>query len=269
MDHVIFSEIAEQVSDFDPITLAEMDSVKLMDRTDLKFMIPVSRLSYILSLVQSHYRVLEMESKRIFTYETLYYDTRELTLYHQHQAGRLNRYKIRHRNYVDTKGSYFEIKLKNNKGRTIKTRIKREMGGCGGLDEHSGSFLRGTTNLNPDRLKPTLWVHYGRITLVSIYTTERITIDLDLTFSSDGRSREFGYVAIVEVKHEKENSASFFLEMMRRQRFREGGISKYCFGMISIFSGVKHNRFKSKVKFLHKLQSQNALHVPVRHTQFI
>ena len=41
-----------------------------------------------------------------------------------HQNKKLNRYKIRQREYLISDISFFEIKFKSNKGRTIKKRIK-------------------------------------------------------------------------------------------------------------------------------------------------
>ena len=47
-----------------------------------------------------------------------------MTLYHDHHNGKLNRYKVRRRRYIDTDTEFLEVKLKNNKKRTIKSRIK-------------------------------------------------------------------------------------------------------------------------------------------------
>ncbi|MBL0047611.1 MAG: hypothetical protein IPP32_05865 [Bacteroidetes bacterium] len=63
------------ISAFQPITLAEMDSVKLMDRTDTKFVFHVQDLDAVLSDISKHYRALEVEGTRWSPYETLYYDT--------------------------------------------------------------------------------------------------------------------------------------------------------------------------------------------------
>jgi hypothetical protein len=265
----VFSGIEEQTMKFDPITLGEMEHVKLMDRTDVKFMIPVNRLQKILDLAQQHYRILVIDEKRIFRYETLYYDTATMGLYHKHHAGHVNRYKVRYRNYVDSGTSFFEVKLKNNKGRTLKTRVGQEEGRCHeNLDEASSSLLLNKTTLNPAHLSPVLWVNYSRLTLVSISSGERITLDLNLTFKNGEKEKKFPALVIAEVKQDKAGADSVFLEIMRNQRIIRGGISKYCFAVISLFDNIKSNRFKSKVKFIHKIQKQNALYAPVRHAQF-
>jgi hypothetical protein len=262
------SEIEAQLEAFESIALAEMAEVKLMDRVDIKFMIPSNRLPKILHLSKSHYRILSIEGRRLFRYETLYFDTTSLRLYHHHQTGRANRYKIRYRNYVDSGLSFFEVKFKSNKGRTIKTRVDKQGSAPYALDARSIALLTDKTQINPADLSPVLWVNYRRITLVSIDSKERITLDLDLTFKNGEKQKQFLFLAIAEVKQEKEGKESVFLEIMRQQRLTRGGISKYCFGVISLFEAVKRNRFKSKVKFIQKIQFQNQLYDAVRFSEF-
>ena len=105
-----------------------MDNVRLMDRTDTKFSFHSSQLFSILDDIKFDYTALEISGKRFAEYHTLYYDTKKLDLYMHHQNGGLNRYKVRHRTYVDSQLGFLEVKFKNNKERTKKTRIiKREV----------------------------------------------------------------------------------------------------------------------------------------------
>src|SRR5438105_3236213 len=103
-----------------------MDGVKLMNRTDTKFTFNLDQFEDILSDIIENYYVLEIDGKRISRYKTLYYDTTKLNLYIKHHNGELNRYKIRHRSYVESDIGFLEVKFKNNKGRTIKDRIKKK-----------------------------------------------------------------------------------------------------------------------------------------------
>src|SRR5690348_13827055 len=112
------------LSEYHPISLKEMDDVKLMDRMDLKFVFSMNELPFILSEVKPYYRSLEASGTRISRYETLYYDTHDFELYNRHHSGKMNRYKVRSRKYVESDLHFFEVKYKNNRGRTIKTRIK-------------------------------------------------------------------------------------------------------------------------------------------------
>ena len=69
------------------------------------------------------YEVLEIDNKRFFKYQNLYFDTDDFFFYHQHHNRNLSRYKVRFRRYVDTNQCYFEVKHKNNKRKTLKSRL--------------------------------------------------------------------------------------------------------------------------------------------------
>ncbi|MFN8348075.1 MAG: polyphosphate polymerase domain-containing protein [Spirosomataceae bacterium] len=244
--------IAQKATLFEPITLAEMESVKLMNRTDAKFLIPLGILSAILEDLRPHYRILEVNGHRLAEYETLYFDTTQLRLYHEHQSGRLNRYKIRQRNYVQSNLIFTEVKFKNNKGRTIKSRVRQQQQPGQAFEEKVTGFLRQKTPLDPGDLQPVLWVDYSRLTLVSRTASERLTLDLNLTFRHNHYRKSYEQVVVAEVKQESLKH-SFFLDLMKHYKLREGSISKYCLGIMSLYKSVKHNRFKLKFNHLQKI----------------
>ena len=103
--------VSDKFQLFDPITLKEMDGVKLMDRTDTKFTFNISNLPSILEAAKAHYRILDIEGNRISRYKTLYFDTDDFNLYNEHHCGKLNRYKIRHRTYVESNLGFLEVKF--------------------------------------------------------------------------------------------------------------------------------------------------------------
>jgi len=247
-----FQTVSQKVALFEPITLAEMESVKLMNRTDAKFLIPLWMLPVVLDDLRPHYRILEVNGHRLSDYETLYFDTDTLQLYHEHQSGRLNRYKIRQRKYVQSNLIFTEVKFKNNKGRTIKTRISQQRLLGEELEENVVKFLTQHTSFNPADLQPILWVDFTRLTLVNRTTAERLTLDLNLTFRNEKNHQSYREVVIAEVKQESLKH-SFFLDLMKKYRLREGSISKYCLGIISLYETVKHNRFKLKLEHLGKI----------------
>jgi hypothetical protein len=245
-------EIEAQASLFAPITLSDMDGVRLMNRTDTKFMLPLSHLPILLTQLQQHYWWLEVDGNRLCTYETLYFDTDDLRFYHDHRTRRLNRYKIRQRHYLQSGLTFTEVKLKTNKGRTIKTRILNANRPGMGFDEESLAFLTQSTGYEPASLKPVLWVNYTRLTLVSQTTAERLTIDLNVRFRNSTQQRGYPQVVIAELKQDALQSSEF-LKLMKQYRLREGSLSKYCLGLISLDHTLKQNLFKPKLKQLHKL----------------
>lgn len=227
------------------------NSVKLMDRTDTKYTFHISELSDVLLATQEYYKVLDIETHRISRYKTLYYDTTDFTLYNKHHSGKLNRYKIRHRTYIESKLGFLEVKFKNNKGRTVKTRIKE----FDLPDLNAGNpqnFLQKTLPFDPHTLVPKIWINYSRITLVNKISAERVTIDVNLEFQADDKIKNLNHLVIAEVKQDSKISSPF-VSVMRERKIREGSISKYCFGIASIFDGIKKNNFKEKLLNLEKI----------------
>lgn len=107
-----FPDIFDQLSSFHPITLAEMDSVKLMNRTDTKFVFERSLLPELMETLSKEYKVLNVNGNRISAYKTLYFDTPKFKFYMDHHNGRENRFKVRIRNYVESDLFFLEIKNK-------------------------------------------------------------------------------------------------------------------------------------------------------------
>ena len=242
---------------FEAITLKEMDNVKLMNRTDTKFTFNIMQFEKALDIVLNDYRILEVEGKRVSRYKTLYYDTKGFNLYAKHHNGQLNRYKIRHRTYVESKIGFLEVKFKNNKGRTIKSRIKQ----AETTETWNGdakTFLDNMLPFEPHTLVPVIWVNYSRLTLVNKNSAERLTIDLDLEFVNGDKTEKLSNLVIAEVKQESKK-ASPFLKAMKQLHIREGSISKYCMGIALTSDGVKKNNFKEKLNNIKHILNDNSI----------
>ncbi len=245
------TEINNALSHLDAISLKEMDTVKLMNRTDTKFVFPIYLLPEILEKSASNYRVLDINDLRTPSYNTLYFDTKNHQLFLDHHNDRSNRFKIRLRNYVESNLFYLEIK-KKVKGRTDKHRIKindfeNE------LSQESKDFILKTTGNDLD-FHPSLWNNFKRITLVNKNVPERITIDLNLTFSHENNNHILDYMVIAEVKQEKVNLNNLFIRLLKEREIRENSISKYCIGSLLCYSGLKYNNFKEKLLIIEKLK---------------
>jgi hypothetical protein len=232
-----------------------MEGVKLMNRTDTKFIFNISQFEAVMKEIKNYYRILEVSGKRLSRYETLYYDTRKFDLYNEHHKGKLNRYKIRHRTYVESDIGFLEVKFKNNKGRTIKTRIsKREV--PFEWEDESESFLSKMLPFKPQTLMPVIWINYNRHTLVNKTSAERLTLDLGLEFVRDNVTKQLNQLVIAEVKQEK-RKASPFMAVMKKYHIREGSISKYCMGIAFTCKDVRVNNFKSKLKTINQKNHAN------------
>jgi hypothetical protein len=237
---------------FDTIHLAEMDHVKLLRRTDTKYLMSEEQLSRALAHLPDGYRILEVGGRRLQHYQTLYFDTQDMSLYQQHHSDRRNRYKVRERAYVDSDLAFLEIKHKVNANTTVKSRMRtREW--TPQIARDAESFLHAHYPYQVESLEPKLLNTFERMTLVSKCSIERITIDLGLRFSWNGADVSLAGIAIAEVKQDGFSMDSAFVQQMRALGVRPTGFSKYCIGVSMLYPEVKHNRFKPQLNQIDRL----------------
>jgi len=236
---------------FSPISLEEMDRVKLLDRIDTKFIVHEDQLPQFLAEVSSKYSLLLISGESVHPYETLYFDTPDYNLYRMHHNGRRNRFKLRCRKYINSGIVYFEIKSKTNTRRTIKKRMRIDII-PETLSEQLNQYISQHTPGNYRDFVPTLRVFFDRLTFVNKEANERLTIDLNLRYETKGVEKKIKKIAIVEVKQEK-HSISPFRQLMKKQRLQNNYLSKYCLGLICLIKGIKMNRFQQKINALTKL----------------
>lgn len=246
--------IENLIDEFSPISLEEMNSVALMKRTDTKFVINKTQLVLMLENLKNDYKVLEIKSDRIMTYSSLYFDTIENKFYNDHHNGKINRTKIRQRKYVESNLCFLEIKQKNGKGETNKSRIRVDDFELD-LTKNSKDFISSTTD-HEYSLKPSLWNGFNRITLVNLKNKERVTLDLNLSFSMDDVEKDFNNLVIVELKQERFNRKSEVVKILKSLKQNPYSISKYCIGMISLYNDLKYNIFKKKLIKINNIITQ-------------
>lgn len=244
-------QIKQLVNNLDPISLGEMDSVSLMKRTDTKFIIHQKQLIEVLEIIKNQYKVLEINENRILTYSSLYFDTENKKFYHDHHNGKVNRTKVRMRKYVESNICFLEIKQKDGKGKTTKSRIKINDFETD-LSPNSIDFIQGVTSKKIN-LEPIIWNKFNRITLVNKNAMERLTIDLNLKFKMDTASKEFENLVIIELKQERFNRASPVVKSLKEKGINPYSISKYCIGMTNIYPHLKYNHFKRKILKINKI----------------
>ena len=237
---------------FQPISLDEMDSVRLMNRTDTKFMVGVRELELLLQGLGDNYRVLEVLGVKTNRYQTLYFDTPDFRCYRQHHSGKRNRYKIRKREYVESHMSFLEYKEKTNTGRTVKSRI-RLAGIAEEMDESESAFIDARTHEHQE-YEPKIWNSFSRVTLVDIVAGERLTIDTDIAFQMGERSIRLPELVIIEVKRDEHSSASEVLRQLKLKLVRPESMSKYCLGVAMLYPEMKSNNFKQKLLKIEKIK---------------
>ena len=241
------------IAAFTPISLKEMDAVALMKRTDTKFLASKESAIAVLNLLASEYQVLEIAGKRLFQYRTVYFDTPDKEMLYEHLRGKLNRVKVRAREYVGTSTKFFEIKFKTNKGKTIKSRIPKSTD-CTSIAPSEAEFLMSASSLDAKTLGPVIEIDFKRVTLVSLKNSERITFDFQLTFSGKATEKVMDDLVIVELKRDGNSSGGTpILDALKSQSIYPSSMSKYCLGMILMNETQKYNRYKPKLLNLNKL----------------
>ena len=245
---------------YDPITLDEMSGVKLLNRTDTKFVTNVPTLMRLLEMASDEYYAQDIDGARIAPYYTVYFDTDDCAMYHCHEAGHANRQKLRVRSYVDSDLHFLEVKTKNNRGRTKKKRLTLDNfnpEACAQFNVRGSQyqeFLHTWLRYDPALLSEQLENRFDRITLVNKGKTERLTIDTNLRFHNivTGSYRFMDGAVIIELKRDG-NVPSPILRMLRDLRIKPHGFSKYCIGSAFTNDALHRNLIKPKMHDIEKI----------------
>jgi hypothetical protein len=201
----------------------------LLSRIDSKFVLPAGRLDGVLGDLDDEYAVLRVDTGGLATYRSLYFDTPALQCFHDHRRGRRIRHKIRIRHYPDRQVSFLEVKTKRHETMTAKQRMQvaygRERLGPVELE-----FLHGQVGGLAAELRPQVAIVYRRISLISLATAERVTIDVDLSAGGDAGSvvaRALGHLAVIEVKQWPFCVRTPIMRAVRGAGYRVTSMSKY------------------------------------------
>ena len=244
-----------------PITLEQMESIKLMNRLDTKYVATKSQLIELLQMVEGKYYVQTIGSTTICPYRTTYFDTDDHTMYLMHHNRRAKRVKVRVRTYL-TSGdlTFLEVKNKNNHGRTKKKRI--QVPSLDGAQTADGAqeLVRKKARIPFDSMHQVVQNMFDRITLVNMGKTERLTIDYNIKFHNfeTGNDADSDQLVIIELKRDG-NVYSPICSLLRDLHIHPTGFSKCCIGMVWTDPSLKSNNFKNKVRKLAKINSDERI----------
>ena len=234
---------------FAPIGLGELDArTALQDRVDVKYVVDARQFEGLLAGLAPTHRALDIDGRRLFAYETVYFDTPDLRCLRDHVQGRRQRWKARRRRYLDSGHAALELKVKGRRGRTVKHALAGDA--RDGLSEVELAFLEQALEssyghaLPVEPLTPSLTVSVHRLTLAAPELGERVTCDVTLDF---GGPRLRDETVIVECKSPSGISAGG--RVLRALGARPvGGMSKYCVGMALTRSDVRTNELLPLVR---------------------
>ena len=246
-------KVSTLLEGFENISLKSLEKkAGMLHRSENKYIVNKQRLNLLLQEMELEFDVLSIEGRRDFRYETIYFDD-NATCFYQHQQGKRQRFKVRTRKYSDHENLvYFELKLKQGRGKTKKIRIKCDKSEHGKVSDDAflmvqKQYKKLYSKTFPYNLKPTISMNYQRITLVAKQGNERLTIDYALSFSSEEKKiltpEDF---IIIEVK--SEHGRGIADKIMRKQSIRDTQCSKFCLGMILLEKEKKTNHFRPLLK---------------------
>ncbi len=244
-------------SGFAPILLEEMESIRLMNRTDTKYLTDSHKLRDILAdACRCGYRILETDGHRLNAYDSLYFDTPGLKMFLDHRNCHLVREKVRTRSYLSSGVTFLEIKRKNNHGRTRKKRmeISRSLFSDFGDSAAACSWLAYNSGFAPDALSPSVETVFRRMTLVNPEMSERLTIDTGIRFTNlrTGLQSGLGEAVIIELKQDG-RAFSRMKCILSAHRVKAMKMSKYCMGVTLTDPSARAGRFRQKARIIEKL----------------
>ncbi len=240
----------EAISGLKPIGLTQTESLAgLSERKDRKYLVDAPGLDRLILELGPGFRALDIDSRRSFEYESVYFDTPEYDSYMTAARRRPRRWKVRTRSYVDAELCNLELKMRRRNGNTVKRRLPYEFADRGHLTAEAHGFLAMWDAVDSDRLGPVSTVRYTRSTLVDTRAWSRVTLDTDLSVTVPGGESLIvdGFV-LVETKSVQQSTA--FDRLLWRHGYRPTSISKYCTLLAAIDPALPSNHWTRTLKRL-------------------
>lgn len=256
----IDEQILTLLQQMQPITLDQMSGIRLMNRTDTKFLANKAQLLQVLTLAKDDYYVQENYNKRIARYRTTYWDSDDYQFFRMHQVGHRPRTKVRVRTYEDSEGlTFLEVKKKDNRGKTKKKRI--EVASQTEVFEGGGDeFVMQKVGKSLHCFHPCLQNHFNRITLVNKGKTERLTIDFNIDYTNFDSKQvsNSDQLVIIELKRDG-RVFSPIKDILLRLRIKPHGYSKYMMGSYMTNQQLKTNLLKWKMRDIVKINNHQPM----------
>ncbi len=244
--------LEEELWNFKSIDLEEMNKAKLQNRFDKKYILNQSELKMILPELAKHYSILNINNTVNHSYTSYYFDTTDYDMYLSHHNKRVNRHKVRQRIYNTTGQKFLEIKFKNNKGLTKKTRINTEKV-LNTIPYQYNDFITENTIYNAVMLKRVMENNFDRFTLTNEKRTQRITIDTNLSFWLKNKPLTLPNLVIIEVKSTRDDIDNTIFDLLHNHHITPSGMSKYSISLAMLKPDLKQNLFKKKIYSINKI----------------
>lgn len=231
-----------QIEDLHGVGLDDLNhAAALQTRVDRKYLVTPAQLAALLDRVGDEARVLEIDGRRGFRYQSIYFDTPAFDSYLGAAHRRPNRFKVRTRRYLDSHGCWVEVKLRSRHGQTVKHRHEHDVERFDELTPASLAFVASFPRVRDlaHLLEPLITTSYTRSTL--LVGAMRATIDVDVTCASARGAVVLGGGIIVETK--TEGAASAVDRVLWDLHVRPSRISKFAIGVGATYPELPSNRW--------------------------
>ena len=223
--------------------VAEAD---LQSRIDRKYLLPAGQTRQLLDAFPAGSRVLEIDARRTFGYESTYFDSADLRCYLDAARRRKRRFKVRTRHYTDTGLCRLEVKTRDGRGHTVKTATAYAAEDCGRLTGPAQDQVARATG-GRQSLATSLVTQYRRTTVVLPGFAARVTLDTGIAFSLPGGPRvTLDDWTIVETK--AGHAASAVDRLLWQQGHRPIKVSKYGTGLALLRPDLPANKWHRTIR---------------------
>ncbi|WP_240696440.1 polyphosphate polymerase domain-containing protein [Cellulomonas sp. HD19AZ1] len=216
----------------------------LQTRVDRKYVLPTRVVTALLAGLDDGTRVLRIDGRQQLAYESVYFDTPDLTSYLGTARRRRRRFKVRTRTYLDTAACFVEVKTRGPRGATVKTRLPYDVDARDRLTADAREFaddVLGEADVPgpaDPRFAPTLVSRYRRSTLLLPggpgRPDARLTLDTGLAWSAAGGGDALALDGLVVVETKTGATPCAADRLLWHAGHRPVRISKYGTGLAAL-----------------------------------
>lgn len=244
----------------EPIGLDELNALAaLQTRIDRKYVVDVETAAAVLRGLPADTRVLDIDGRRNFGYDSVYFDTPGRASYLSAAHPRRRRFKVRTRGYLDTGTAFLEVKTEGARAATVKERIpydpadRSRLTGEGRayvaaeLAQAGGSAADAATQAADGGLVPALETSYRRTTFFIPGAGSRATLDEAVGWRLPSRPL-WSLAGHVVLETKSGSSPGPVDRLLWAHGVRPARISKYATGLAALIPALPSNRWSRTLR---------------------
>ena len=208
-------------------------------RFETKYLSSIQNIRPIIDWMESNFAAITYKGFRQQNYHNRYFDTPNFKNYFDHHQGAFPREKLRVRTYINSEGENSFLEQKRKYANGISEKLRKPITTMG-------------SSIYQEDYSEVLTIEYQRLQFWNEQSSERITIDTELTFTNKDSSDSNGSwsnLAIIELKspHRSKTKATTYLKELS---LRPEPFSKYCIANAMLRPELKRTNFNRTIKKL-------------------